>query len=442
VSELAIWMNGEHVGAWLRTRGTDAVVYDPSWIDSARGRPLSLSLPFTPGRRIAGAAVTNFFDNLLPDSRAIRERMGRRFQVKSGDTFELLSAIGRDCVGAVQLLPPERVPEGGRELNYDRLDADDVRQTLLGVAGELALARNPRNDDAFRISLAGAQEKTALLRVGKRWCLPHGSTPTTHILKLPMGVVGGMQGIDMSESVENEWLCLRLLDRMGLPSAAAEIGLFAGQKALCVERFDRAWMDDDTWVARLPQEDFCQATGTPPEQKYESDGGPGMRDCMALLAGSNEPDLDRERFLLSQFAFWMLGATDGHAKNFSIFLHAGGAYSLTPLYDVLSVYPILGRGKGKVARQKAHLAMSVHGRSAHSQLDYVKPRHWFDEALRSGVPFMLEGMFWLATVGVARAIDEVENELPPDFPASVWEPVTQGLLKCSRAFVIAAEERP
>jgi serine/threonine-protein kinase HipA len=256
-----------------------------------------------------------------------------------------------------------------------------------------------------------------------------------------MGVVGGMQGIDMSESIENEWLCLRLLARLGLPSATAEIAAFGEQRVLCVERFDRAWMDEGTWVARLPQEDFCQATGTPPERKYESDGGPGTRDCMALLAGSAEPDVDRARFLLSQFAFWMLGATDGHAKNFSLFLHAGGSYRLTPLYDVLSIYPILGRGKGRLARQKAHFAMAVHGKSTHSQLDYVKPRHWIDEARRSGVPQMAGHLRWLA-VNVPDAIRQVAGELPPDFPASVWEPVTQGLLKCSQAFVAAADERP
>src|ERR1700748_2455418 len=115
VSELAIWMNDELVGSWLRTRGSDAMVYEPSWIESPRGRPLSLSLPFSPGGRIAGAVVANFFDNLLPDSRAIRERMGRRFRVKSDSAFELLSAIGRDCVGAVQLLPSGPVPERVRE---------------------------------------------------------------------------------------------------------------------------------------------------------------------------------------------------------------------------------------------------------------------------------------------------------------------------------------
>jgi serine/threonine-protein kinase HipA len=433
-------MNGELVGAWSRARGTDSLAYERSWLDSPHSRPLSLSLPFTATRRIVGAEVGNFFDNLLPDARSIRDRMGRRFHVKANDAFELLSAIGRDCVGAVQLLPPGMEPGGVRELHYDTLDEGQIEQVLLGAAGDGTLmAGGTEDDDTFRISLAGAQEKTALLVVGDRWCRPHGATPTTHILKLPLGTVGGLREIDMRDSVENEWLCLRLLDMMGLPVARTEINTFGDQKVLCVERFDRAWMDGDSWIARLPQEDLCQATATPPGRKYEKDGGPGIAKCMTLLGGSEAPLLDRSRFLLSQLAFWMLGATDGHAKNFSVFLQRGGTYNLTPLYDVLSVYPIIGQGKGKLPRQKAHLAMSVRGKSAHSQLDYVKPRHWAEEARRSGVPDMLQSMIWLATV-VPDAISFASRDLPGDFPERVWEPITTGLAKAGQVFLEGIEQ--
>jgi serine/threonine-protein kinase HipA len=435
VSELAIWMNGELVGSWTRTRGSDTLTYERSWVDSERGRPLSLSLPFTADRRISGAVVGNYFDNLLPDAKAIRDRIGRRFRVKASDAFDLLSAIGRDCVGAVQLLPPGTEPAGVRELQYDTLDESQIEQLLLGTVTDNTLMASAADDDAFlRISLAGAQEKTAVLRIGERWCQPHGSTPTTHILKLPLGLVGGMAQLDMRESVENEWLCLRLLDLMGLPAARTEIARFGEQKVLCVTRFDRDWMDGDSWIVRLPQEDFCQATGTPPDKKYEKDGGPGIAKCMTLLAGSEDPVNDGARFLLSQLAFWLLGATDGHAKNFSVFLRGGGTYALTPLYDVLSAYPVMGRGKGRIPRQKAHLAMSLHGKSAHSQPDYVMPRHWADEARRSGVPDMLQGMIWLAT-SVPDAIRRVETELPDDFPVHVWESIATGLAKASASFL-------
>ena len=171
-----------------------------------------------------------------------------------------------------------------------------------------------------------------------------------------------------------------------------------------------------------------------PGNKYEKDGGPGIAKCLSLLGGSEEPLADRSRFLLSQLAFWMLGATDGHAKNFSIFLRAGGSYALTPLYDVLSAYPVIGRGRGKLPHQKAHLAMSVRARSPHSQLDYLKPRHWAEEARRSGVPNMLGAMIWLATCA-PDAIRWASNELPDGFPEHVWEAITAGLAKASKVFL-------
>ncbi len=150
-------------------------------------------------------------------------------------------------------------------------------------------------------------------------------------------------------------------------------------------------------------------------------------------SGRNDAVGDRARFLLGQLAFWMLGATDGHAKNFSVFVLAGGGYTLAPLYDVLSAYPVIGHGKGKLPRQKAHLAMSLRGKSMHSQLDYVRPRHWAEEARRSGVPSMLDAMIWLAT-SVPDAIRRAEAEVPVGFPAHVWESITGGLTKAAAAF--------
>src|SRR5690606_7420199 len=157
----------------------------------------------------------------------------------------------------------------------------------------------------FRISIAGAQEKTALLRLDSQWCRPQGATPTTHIFKLPLGLVGNL-GFDMSESVENEWLCSRILHAYGLPVARTRVLQFEDMKVLTVERFDRAWWegkDGKRWLLRLPKEDMCQATGTPPHLKYESDGGPGIRTIMKLLATSSNPDHDRRIFFQAQVLF-------------------------------------------------------------------------------------------------------------------------------------------
>ena len=129
--------------------------------------------------------------------------------------------------------------------------------------------------------------------------------------------------------MENEWLCGRLLRGYGLQVAASEIASFEGQRCLIVERFDRRRHPTGSYWLRLPTEDFCQATATPPEQKYENQGGPGMVAISELLAQSSAVE-DRRTFYSAQVLFWMLRAIDGHAKNFSLFLNPGGRYQLTP----------------------------------------------------------------------------------------------------------------
>jgi serine/threonine-protein kinase HipA len=195
----------------------------------------------------------------------------------------------------------------------------------------------------LRISLAGAQEKTALLFHEGQWMRPHGSTPTTHILKLPLGRVGHRQA-DFSTSVENEWLCMNLLSAFGLPVAKTEILQFGSQKVLSVERFDRQLHSSGDWLMRLPQEDFCQVKGLSSHLKYEADGGPGVAELATVLQGSIQAEEDLTSLLTSQMLFLMLAAPDGHAKNFSIRILPQGRYTLTPHYDVMSIWPVEGNG--------------------------------------------------------------------------------------------------
>jgi serine/threonine-protein kinase HipA len=112
---LNVWMNGQLVGVWSQTRSKTAVLkYDPHWLASPKSRALSLSLPITAGAAaLRGDKVQNYFDNLLPDSDAIRNRIRVRYGVHTSGAFELLTAIGRDCVGAVQLLPKDKIPLAG-----------------------------------------------------------------------------------------------------------------------------------------------------------------------------------------------------------------------------------------------------------------------------------------------------------------------------------------
>jgi len=425
-STLAIWMNGQRVGDWTQVRGSHALQYDPTWVSSPAGRMLSLSLPFTPGNaEHRGDMVANYFDNLLPDSDAIRARIRSRFATASTEAFELLTAIGRDCVGAVQLLPEEETPVG-----FDRIDAEpltdaDVERLIAASVSSGRVFGQPESDE-FRISLAGAQEKTALLFHRGKWCRPLGATPTTHILKLPLGLVGHMQ-MDMKDSVENEWLCARLMQAFGLNTASCEIVEFGARKVLVVERFDRAHQAGG-WIARLPQEDFCQALGRPSTQRYESDGGPGMRDILRILETGDRPADYMRAFLKAQVVYWMLAAPDGHAKNFSLFHERGGKYRLTPFYDVLSAWPLIGRGAGKLDEHKVKLAMAVRSKSAHWKLNEIRARHWIETGRRCGVadmPSLLADLVARTSAVIAK----VGNALPKGFPAAVADAILTGVRK-------------
>jgi serine/threonine-protein kinase HipA len=436
-ADLDIWMNGQHVGVWYWSRtGVPTLRYDPAWVNSGNARPLSLSLPLPAGDgEISGAAVINYFDNLLPDSDIIRERLHRRFRTPSVRAADLLAAIGRDCVGAVQLVPAGTQPLAHNTIDSTPLSDAQIETLLRGINATTLGDHSPGQD--FRISIAGAQEKTALLRFRNRWHLPHGATPTTHIFKLPLGLVGNMQA-DMSESVENEWLCAKLLTELGFDVAGTEMAQFGGQKVLVVERFDRRWMQDDngkpSWIARLPQEDFCQAAGWPGAMKYESDGGPGIRAGLALLAGSSQAKADSLRFALTQLAFWLMAATDGHAKNFSIFLERGGGYRLTPLYDVLSAWPIVGTGRSQIAPQQVKLAMALKGKNTHYRLQDIQVRHWQALARLTGASDAFEQMVGLV-LQVPYALERVAEQLPQGYPQRVFKTIRAGMTAQAQRFM-------
>lgn len=436
---LGLWMNGRFVGTWSSLPRTGEVLqYDKDWVSSTQGRPLSLSLPFTPGNaQHRGEPVRAYFENLLPDSRNIRERIARRYQIGNIDAFDLLAEVGRDCAGALQILPDGIVPDDVMTVQATPLSDTEVAQLLRGTVAPAQLAGAENEADDFRISIAGAQEKTALLYWDGQWCRPYAATPTTHIFKLPMGLVGNMQ-FDLSESVENEWLCSVILQAYGLPVASCEVLRFEDIKVLAVERFDRRWWHQENmeenaapWLVRLPQEDLCQATATPPHLKYEAEGGPGMARIMGILAGSRNPDRDRRIFFQAQLLFWMLCATDGHAKNFSLFLRPGSAYELTPLYDVLSAYPILGEGPGRLSPFRAKMAMAVRSENAHWRMRDILRRHWLAVGERHGVvtPDGRAAQFVIDDL-VARTPDvirTVRGMLPQAFPQALANSILDGM---------------
>ena len=360
--------------------------YDREWLNSDKCRPISLSLPITEGSH-KGNSVEFFFENLLPENIDIKKSIQQRFNTDSTSAFDLLSAIGADCIGAIQLLPPG---SSGTDMRIDGTPVSDREiEKRLKFSSESPLGIN--NNHGFRFSLAGAQLKTALLHFDGQWQIPNGTTATTHILKPSMGIAETSEGtVDLSQSTINEHLCLALLDLMGLPVAQTTVKSFGATECLVVERFDRKLSGNRSKIIRLPQEDMCQAFGLHSGQKYESDSRSSLRgtevgitEIMNKLTASSNTS-DRYRFMKTCFLFWMMCSIDGHAKNHSIFIQPEGRFELTPLYDVISAYPLML--KRQIPNKNIKMAMAVRASNAYYRWDKITHSRWKDFAQKLNFP--------------------------------------------------------
>lgn len=415
---LDVYLNGKLVGQFRRERtGAVDFRYDQSWLDWENAIPVSLSLPLREDRYI-GDPVIAVFDNLLPDNDAIRQSIAAKTGALGHDPYNLLAAIGRDCVGALQFLPHGEEPPDVSSIKARRINDEAIS----GIIGNLA--RNPlgiEDDGDFRISIAGAQEKTALLWRNGHWNLPLATTPTTHILKPQLGMLGN--GIDMTRSVENEHFCLTLASAIGIPSAKTRIADFGDRRVLVVERFDRTWTRDKR-LLRIPQEDCCQSLSVPSSRKYQNDGGPTAQQIAELLKGSDQPEADRKMFFKALVLFWLLGATDGHAKNFSVHLAPEGRFRMTPLYDVMSAQPAVDANQIRHNRYK--LAMSV-GDNAHYVIDRIGPRHFMQDAATAGLPRgTMDSIFDELHGSAPAALEAATNAMPADCPAALIDSIAGG----------------
>lgn len=432
MKSLSVFMNGYLVGKLRQEEnGANFFQYDDSWLNTSGARPISLSMPLR-ATEYMGEVVFNFFDNLLPDSREIRERIASRYQANSIQPFDLLYEIGRDCVGALILQPPEEAIQNIEKIDGEVLDRKELDSILTGYLSYSRYHQQEMRD--FRISIAGAQEKTALLRHQDCWQLPKGITPTTHIFKLPVGEIQGHSfTLDLRDSVENEWLSMLLARLYGLEVADCDIVTTQNTKALVVKRFDRRFVRNNSWIARLPQEDICQALGIPSTKKYESDGGPGISVIMKFLLGSDHAEKDRDNFMRSHILFWLLAASDGHAKNYSVSIMPSGGYCLTPLYDIMSCYPLIG-GRG-LAKQDIKMAMALvsTGKGTKYEWNMIFPRHFLATAKKCGfsesrMAELIEE-FYLKTPEVLKQAREL---LPETFPEHISDAIFNGVENAAR----------
>lgn len=372
---------GRKVGEIGRdARGRLSFEYDDAWSLEDAAFPLSLSMPLTV-RDHGHDRIEPWLWGLLPDNENVLTRWARQFQVSARSAFSLLKATGEDCPGAVQFVRPDRVTEllASRTVGVSASDAvPESREVAWLTTAEVeARLRTLRHDnsawrlaeDVGQFSLAGAQSKTALLLEDGRWGVPHGATPTTHILKPP---IPGFAG-----HCENEHLCLQLADALGIPAAYSRVNSFGQEAAIVVERYDRIAVAGR--LVRLHQEDLCQALARSPLNKYESDGGPGCRDiASAIQSHSTRPGEDVRTFVEAIALNWVIGGTDAHARNFSLLIGTGGNARLAPLYDLASALPYPGHYAPRLK-----LAMKIGGES---RLGYIQVRHWERFAAQVGLP--------------------------------------------------------
>ncbi|MFZ3454306.1 type II toxin-antitoxin system HipA family toxin [Arthrobacter sp. 7Tela_A1] len=303
-----------------------------------------------------------FINGLLPEGVGVRESLGKEFRISSDNPFALLEHIGMDCAGAIQFVSPNEfeaaISDEGKLVPFtDEQIGSRLRSLISEPKGSWIVNRE-------RWSLAGAQSKFAL-RWNDGWFEAEGAEATTHIIK---------PGIhDFSDQALNEHLSLRALGKAGLAVANTEFRDFDGSTAIVIERYDRLVRDGR--VIRIHQEDFCQATSTPPNKKYESDGGPNAIRIIRTLRHVGADEEQVQRFVEGLIGNYLLGAPDAHAKNYSIILDSGTAF-LAPLYDIASGLPYSYTDDDGVARKREGLRTAAMAIGGERRFGMVARRHW------------------------------------------------------------------
>lgn len=320
--DLAIWLYGVKVAIIEEQRQRLRLRYTHEALDAFPGGTplLSLKLPLADARYPNGV-VRAFLDGLLPEGDP-RRTIADDLHLRAEDTFGLARALGRDCAGALVIQPEEDPqPPQPTTLTAEPLSEDDLAAFVANLRGAPLGV-----DSRVRISLAGVQEKLLLTRLPDgRWGRPVDGTPSTHILKPEVR--------GYPQTVENEAFCMRLAKHLGLAVADVEMATAAGRGLLVVSRYDRVVAPSGA-VERMHQEDFCQATATPPFKKYEEDGGPSLCAIAGILRATDPGSL--EKLLRAVTLNVLVGNGDAHAKNLSLLHDHSGALRLAPLYDVLS----------------------------------------------------------------------------------------------------------
>jgi serine/threonine-protein kinase HipA len=386
---LVVYLRDARVGTLHAADGPADYVFGygaPIAIAESGATTLSVSLPVR-AEPYAPPEARPFFDGLLPE-RGVREQLAANLKVDPDNSFDLFARIGRDCAGAVVILPEGEPNTEGASIEW----LDEPR--LEGLIRDLPSA--PLGVDAgsgIRLSLAGLQSKAVLVRSGSgAFGLPSPAAPSTHIVKPQY------EDARFKDLVYNERFCMRVAECVGLEVARTDL-IFVGERpCLLVERFDRS--SDGGATVRLHQEDLCQALGLSPGLKYEEQGGPGLGRVVALL---REVSVRGARDVLSLLRVvvvnYVLGNNDAHAKNFAL-LYGEGGVQLAPFYDIVS--------SAVYERHDTTMAMGLGGEFEQDQVGLKEVRAFAEECGLSATAVLAE---WRSvatrTAGCAERVAEL-----------------------------------
>lgn len=404
-ARLTIWLYGHQVAVIEKERNNRLrLSYTDDALTTYEGGTPLLSLAFPLARdRFPNAVTRAFLNGLLPEGEP-RRAIADDLDLPASDVFGLLGALGRDCAGAIVILPEgEPPPPAPTTLTAEPLSDDDLGELVANLrTAPLGVDRN------VRLSLAGVQEKLLLTRLPDgSWGRPVAGTPSTHILKPEIE--------RFQNTVENEAFCMRVAKHLGLAVARVETIVVDERPVLVVERFDRV-IDPDGRVHRVHQEDFCQALGLPPERKYEQDAGPKLAGLARVLQEVADPSASTT-LLRAVTLNVALGNCDAHGKNFSLLHTESGVLSLAPLYDLLStrLYPLDDK-----------LAMYV---DSVQKADRVTAERIVNEATRWGLARrsaegILSDCLDRLPAAISTAAEETDG-IPSELPELVGKRVTQ-----------------
>ncbi len=392
------------VGQFVQQSKTNvSFSYSDEWLAYDSAFPISLSLPLVRGECSAFNAL-NFINNLLPDLTGERLELARSIGVQSVDALTLLSKIGHDCTGSISFTDCKEPPVVGweyRELSISQLDElVTQRKSFLPFFGD------------YRPCISGTQPKTTLMKLNDKWYVPQRKSISSHIIKYPIGAIAQNNSVlDMRSSVENEFICAQIAKKLGFNVPNVEIITTAsGAKALAVERFDRCF--GDGVMTRRHQEDFCQIFGVPEHQKYQSENNLGVSNIVDVLSFSAKSTANNHDFFKFMVLQCLLGATDGHLKNFSVHIDPGGHYQIAPFYDLLSAYPAIGvTGLNK---RKLKLAMGLKASRGYKyHINKICLRHIEQTANQFGISNAnCHEIISAFLAQFSRALSSIDNRFP------------------------------